>query len=112
MSPKYCDLKGFARIDPKPPVLWIRGADDTFVSDTWLRDFGSLGQLGLAPGWPGKDVYPPQPMVSRSRALLEVYAQNGGSYREEAIEDCGHSPHVEKPEAFQRALFGFIEKRT
>jgi hypothetical protein len=28
LSPKYCDLSGFAAIDPKPPVLWIRGADD------------------------------------------------------------------------------------
>ncbi|MDQ3773021.1 MAG: alpha/beta hydrolase [Pseudomonadota bacterium] len=110
ISPKYCDLQGFARIDPKPPVLWLRGADDMFVSDTSLRDFGYLGQLGLAPGWPGKEVYPPQPMVSQTRALLEAYVQNGGRYREAVIEDCGHSPHVERPEAFRRGLFGFIEK--
>jgi len=112
ISPKYCDLRGFAGIDPKPPVLWIRGADDTFVSDTSLRDFGYLGQLGVAPGWPGEEAYPPQPMVSQTRAVLEAYVQNGGRYREAVIEDCGHSPHVEKPEAFRQALFGFIEENS
>ncbi len=64
ISPKYCDLGGFAGIDPKPPVLWIRGADDALVSDTSLLDFGYLGQIGVVPGWPGEEVYPPQPMVS------------------------------------------------
>ncbi len=110
ISPKYCDLSGVARIDPKPPVLWIRGADDTFVSDSSLLDFGYLGQLGAAPEWPGNEVYPPQPMVSQTRAVLEAYVQNGGRYREAVIEDCGHSPHVEKPEEFRQALFGFIEE--
>jgi len=110
ISPKYCDLKGFAGIDPKPPVLWIRGAGDTFVSDTSLLDFGYLGQLGVVKEWPGVDVYPPQPMVSQTRAVLEAYVQNGGRYREEVIEDCGHSPHVEKPEEFRQALFSFIEE--
>ena len=31
-----------------------------------------------------------------------------GSYREEVIEDCGHSPHIEKPEEFRQTLFGFL----
>jgi hypothetical protein len=34
-------------INPKPPILWIRGADDVIVSDTSLFDFGYLGKLGL-----------------------------------------------------------------
>jgi len=41
---------------------------------------------------------------------LEAYARNGGSYREEVIEDCGHSPHVEKPGEFRRALLGFLQE--
>ena len=81
ISPKYCDLGGFAGIDPKPPVLWIRGTDDALVSDASLLDFGFLGKLGAVPGWPGEEVYPPQPMVSQTRAVLEAYARNGGSYR-------------------------------
>jgi pimeloyl-ACP methyl ester carboxylesterase len=111
ISPKYCDLSGFARIDPKPPVLWIRGADDALVSDASLLDFGYLGKLGVVPGWPGEEVYPPQPMVSQIRTVLEAYTQNGGSCREEVVECCGHSPQVEKPEEFQRALLGFLEER-
>lgn len=111
ISAKYCGLGGFARIDQKPPVLWIRGADDALVSDSSLLDFGYLGQLGMVPGWPGKEVYPPQPMVSQIRSVLEAYARNEGSYREEVVEDCGHSPQIEKPEKFQRALFGFLEEQ-
>ncbi|MBA3790706.1 MAG: alpha/beta hydrolase [Rubrobacter sp.] len=112
ISPKYCDLGGFAGIDPKPPVLWIRGADDALVSDTSLLDFGYLGQIGVVPGWPGEEVYPPQPMVSQTRAVLEAYVQNSGSYREQVIEDCGHSPHVEKPEEFRQALFDFLGEHS
>ena len=112
ISPKYCDLGGFARINPKPPVLWIRGTDDALVSDASFLDFGFLGKLGTVPGWPGEEVYPPQPMVSQIRAILEEYARNGGSYREAVIVDCGHSPHVEKPEKFRRTLFAFLEEQV
>jgi pimeloyl-ACP methyl ester carboxylesterase len=108
ISPKYCDLGSFIRIAPKPPVLWIRGAADAIVSDASLLDFGYLGQLGAVPGWPGEEVYPPQPMISQIRAVLEAYVQNGGSCQEKVVEDCGHSPHVEKPEEFRRTLFGFL----
>ena len=112
ISPRYCDLSAFARIDPGPEVLWIRGADDAIVSDTSLLDFGYLGQLDLVPGWPGEDVYPPQPMVSQMRAVLDEYAAAGGRYREEVIPDCGHSPHIERPEVFRRLLFDFLETHT
>ena len=108
ISPKYCNLGGFAGIGPKPPVLWIRGAEDAIVSNASLLDFGHLGQLGVVSGWPGEEVYPPQPMVSQIRAVIKAYGQNGGSYREEVIEDCGHSPQIEKPEEFRQTLFGFL----
>ncbi len=110
ISPRYCNLEGFAQVDPKPPVLWVRGSDDAIVSDTSFLDFGYLGQLEAVPGWPGPEVYPPQPMVSQTRAVLERYRANGGGYREEVIGDCGHTPHVEKPEEFRRLLFGFLEE--
>lgn len=108
ISPKYCDLGGFADIELRPPVLWVRGADDAIVSDTSFLDFGYLGQLEAVPGWPGPEVYPPQPMVAQIRAVLERYAANGGSYREEVVPDCGHTPHVEKPGRFRELLFGFL----
>lgn len=109
ISPKYCDLGAFARIERKPDVLWIRGSDDAIVSDTSFLDFGFLGRIDAVPDWPGDDVYPPQPMVSQTRAVLENYAANGGTYREEVIPDCGHTPHVEKPGAFRRLLLDFLD---
>jgi hypothetical protein len=66
-APKYCNLAALVDIDPKPPVLWIQAADDLIVSDHSLFEFGTLGQLGIVPGWPGLDAYPPQPMVSQTR---------------------------------------------
>jgi pimeloyl-ACP methyl ester carboxylesterase len=111
ISPKYCNLEDFALVQPGPPVLWIRGEDDAIVSDTSFLDFGYLGQLDVIPGWPGADVYPPQPMVSQIRAVLDAYEARGGRYREEVIPDCGHTPHVEKPEEFRRLLFGFLEEQ-
>jgi len=107
-SPKYCDLSAFAEIDPRPDVLWVRGADDRTVSDTSAADFGYLGKTGMVPDWPGEEIYPPQPMVSQIRAVLDEYAAGGGSYREEVFADCGHTPHIEKPDAFRGVLIEFL----
>jgi pimeloyl-ACP methyl ester carboxylesterase len=111
ISPMYCNLEDFARVQPGPPVLWVRGEDDVIVSDTSLLDFGYLGQLDVVPGWPGAEVYPPQPMVSQIRAVLDAYEARGGRYSERVIPDCGHTPHVEKPQDFQRLFFGFLEEQ-
>ena len=43
--------------------------------------------------------------------LLDAYEARGGRYSEEVLPDCGHTPHVEKPEDFQRLLFGFLEEQ-
>ena len=53
ISPKYCDLSGFAGIGDQPDMLWIRGDADEIVSDASLVDLGNLGALGAVPGWPG-----------------------------------------------------------
>lgn len=108
LSPRYLDLSAFAQVEPRPDVLWVRGADDQIVSDTSLFDLGYLGQLGAVPGWPGADVYPPQPMVAQMRGLLEAYRARGGRYAEEVFEGVGHSPHLEAPEQFRRRLLGFL----
>ena len=41
-------------------------------------------------------------------ALLEKYAAGGGIYREEVFADCGHTPHIEKPDAFREVLIEFL----
>lgn len=105
ISPKYLDLSGFA--DLSVPVLWIRGDSDQIVSDTSFFDFAYLGQLGVAPGWPGPEVAPPQPMVSQLRAVLE----KAGDYREVVYENCGHSPHIEKPDRFAADVMEFWRAR-
>lgn len=112
ISPKYLNLSGFAQIRPRPAVLWIRGADDQVVSDASFFDFGYLGQLGAVPGWPGAEVYPPQPMIGQIRAVLDAYLAQGGHYREEVVADCGHSPHIEQPEIFRELVFAFLNEQS
>lgn len=113
-SPKYVgdSVRRFLATSPKPPVLWVRGADDQIVSDGSLFDVGMLGKLGIIPGWPGDDVHPPQPMVAQTRAVLERYAAAGGRYREHVIADAGHTPYVEKPAEFMAALSAFLTEHT
>jgi pimeloyl-ACP methyl ester carboxylesterase len=103
ISGKHVNLAGFAQVEPKAAVLWIRGADDQVVSDTSLFDLGYLGSLGAVPGWPG-DVFPPQPMIAQTRAVLDAYQAGGGKVREEVLPDCGHSPHIELAETFNALL--------
>jgi pimeloyl-ACP methyl ester carboxylesterase len=104
MAPTHFRIASLAGLDPKPPVLWLRGTDDVIVSDTSLYDFGYLGAIGAVPGWPGPDAWPPQPMLAQTRALLDGYAAAGGRYREAVIQDSGHGPHLDQPEQFLAAL--------
>ena len=105
ISAKYQgDVSKLYRITPKPPVLWIRGADDQIVGDASMFDLGTLGSLGAIPGYPGVEVYPPQPMVKQTRYVLEQYKQNGGDYQEVVLPDTAHTPYIEKPEDFNRAF--------
>lgn len=109
LSPKYCNLAAFAEIRPQPPVLWIRGDADQIVSDSSLTDVATLGQLGVLPGYPGRNLFPQQPMVSQTRAVLDRYARNGGRYQEVVLVNCGHWPHIEQPAAFRKAFFAFLQ---
>jgi len=102
ISPKYCELEAITEIDPdeKPPVLWIRGDSDQIVSNASLFDLGTLGRMDELPEWPGEDVFPPQPMVGQTRAVLERYADRGGEFEEVVFGNVGHTPHVEVPGDF------------
>jgi pimeloyl-ACP methyl ester carboxylesterase len=105
LSPKYVgDVSRLYSAEPKVDVLWIRGSHDVAVSDAANSCPGHLGSLGLIPNWPGMDVYPPQPMLSQTRAVLDEYQRAGGSYREVVIQDAGHTPFIEKPEEFNALL--------
>lgn len=112
MSPIHFRVDDLDAIDPKPPVTWIRGAEDAIVSDTSLLDLAYLGSIGAVEGWPGEDVAPPQPMVTQMRQVLERYAAAGGTYTETVISEAGHSPHIEQPEKFLDVLVAGLEGRS
>lgn len=113
-SPKYIGdtVARFIAADPKPPILWVRGDSDQIVGDNSLFDMGTLGQLSLVPGWPGAEVYPPQPMVGQIRTVLEHYQAQGGNFREVVIADTGHCPYVEKPDEFIAEFGPFVQKNS
>lgn len=108
MSPKYMNLSPIVDITPKCPILWIRGENDIIVSDQSYYDMGFLGKQGCVEGWPGEDVFPPQPMVSQTRHVLEQYKEKGGKYKEVVINDAGHSPHIEKSDIFYTTVSEFL----
>jgi pimeloyl-ACP methyl ester carboxylesterase len=104
MAPTHFRIADLSGVRPKPPVLWLRGADDVIVSDTSLYDLAYLGSLGAVPGWPGEQAWPPQPMVAQTRGVLDGYAAAGGRYREVVIDDAGHGPHLDQPKRFLAEL--------
>jgi pimeloyl-ACP methyl ester carboxylesterase len=108
LSAKYCQWSDITEIDPKPPVLWTHGTADIVISDNSAWDMAVLGQMEVIPGWPGADVFPPQPMVTQIRAVLETYRDAGGEVRSEMIEGAGHGPHFDHAEEWNRIFFGFL----
>ena len=109
MAPTHFRIDDLSGVRPKPPVLWIRGADDVIVSDASLYDLAYLGSLGAIPGWPGEQAWPPQPMLAQTRGVLDGYAAAGGRYREAVIADSGHGPHLDQPEQFLAELAGHLD---
>lgn len=101
-----------AAADPKPPLLWIRGADDAVVSNTSAADLGVLGPTGVLPGYPGRETFPPQPMLDQIRTTLERYRAAGGEVSELVIPDSGHVPYIDRPEIFGHVLGGWLRAHT
>lgn len=102
------DVARLYAIEPKPPLLWLRGDSDQVIADMSMFDLATFGKLGVVPGWPGDEVCTPQPMIAQIKQVLDNYAAAGGSVEEIAIEDCGHSPFIEKAAEFNRALQAFL----
>ena len=108
LSGKYCNWAGLVDLPDKPPVLWTHGSNDIVVADGSLWEMGSLGQMGVIPGWPGEDAFPPQPMVTQIRDVLEQYAANGGRVEMEMFEGSGHGPHIDAAENWSDTFFAFL----
>ncbi|MEZ4859757.1 MAG: alpha/beta hydrolase [Caldilineaceae bacterium] len=110
LSGKYCNWSGLVEIDPKPPVLWTHGSADIVVADGSAWEMGTLGQMGLIPGWPGAEVYPSQPMVSQIRTVLERYQAAGGHVQMEIFEGSGHGPHIDAADRWRALFFAFLQQ--
>lgn len=95
ISPKYLNLSALPGIDPKPPLLWLRGDADMVISDSSMMDVAVRGERGSVAGYPGPRQAPPQPMIAQTRAVFEEYAAAGGPYREVVLPGVGHGPQLE-----------------
>ena len=109
LSPKYCNWSSIVGLDPKPPVLWTQGVEDIVVADGSAWEMGTLGKLGHVPGWPGDEAFPPQPMVTQIRAVLERYHEAGGRVEMHRLEGSGHAPFVDAAERWSALFFGFLD---
>lgn len=110
LSPKYANWTGVLDLDPKPPILWTQGTADLIVSDNSALELGALGAMGVIPGWPGAEVYPPQPMVTQIRDVLTAYQQAGGSVQLEMFEGSGHGPLYDAQDRWCDVVGGFIAR--
>lgn len=109
LSPRYLNLAPLGEMRDGPPVLWVRGGDDVMVSDTAQLDPAVLGRYAMIRGWPGRRIFPAQPMLAQIRTLLDRYASNGGAYHEVVLRNCGHAPMFEQPEQFLTHLRALLE---
>jgi pimeloyl-ACP methyl ester carboxylesterase len=109
LSGRYCDWSGIVELEPKPPILWTHGSADMVVADGAAWDLGTLGKMGAVPGWPGEEVFPPQPMVTQIRTVLERYRAAGGDVVMELFEGSGHFPAIDAAERWSALFFEFLD---
>lgn len=108
LSGKYCNWARIVDIEPRPSILWTHGSADIVVADGSAWEMGTLGKMGAVPGWPGDEVFPPQPMVTQIRNVLERYRQAGGHVQMETFEGSGHGPLFDAAERWSELFFGFL----
>jgi len=109
LAPGYCSWSDIVDVDPKPPILWTHGTADIVVADGSAWEMGTLGKMGAVPGWPGEDVFPPQPMVTQIRNVLESYRDKGGQVQFEMFEGSGHGPLFDAAERWSELFFNFLD---
>jgi pimeloyl-ACP methyl ester carboxylesterase len=108
-SPAWCNTSAFGDVAGPAPLLWVRGDEDQVVSNTSMFDFGMLGRLGLVPGWPGEQVFPPQPMIDQTRAVFDRRRARGGHVREVVLHEVAHGPHIERADDVARLMLEHVD---
>lgn len=113
------DLSGFGEADPEKKIDARQGLGDVAADVAALLDARGVDRvhvvgnsLGACMIWRCLDVYPHQPMLAQTRATLDRYEAEGGSYREVVIADSGHVAFIEKPREFCAAFHAHIGRRT
>jgi pimeloyl-ACP methyl ester carboxylesterase len=109
LSGRYCDWSDIVELEPKPPILWTHGTADIVIADGSAWELGTLGKMGAVPGWPAEDVFPPQPMVTQIRTVLERYRDAGGRVQIELFEGSGHCPAIDAAERWSALFFDFLD---
>ena len=94
LSPKYFDTSAIAELPCKPPILWVRGAEDIIISDHSLFDLNAERQ--------------PQPMISQTATVLDRYESGNGVVQRENFEGVGHAPFLENMPRFLDVFTGFL----
>jgi pimeloyl-ACP methyl ester carboxylesterase len=111
LSPKYAfNVDELVNTQPKPDILWVRGSADKAVANGAASDAATLGALGLITGYPGHELFPPQPMIDQTRSVLDRYNAAGGRYKEIVFEGVGHVPFIESLEEFNDVFHTFLQK--
>ena len=54
------------------------------------------------------EVFPPQPQIAQTRAMLERYQAGGGPVRELVFSGCGHGPPIERSAEVREQLLAHI----
>lgn len=114
LSPKYFNTSRLADLANKPPILWVRGDADVIISDNSLFDLAAIMQEKIQAGDGRKDaaVARPQPMVGQMREVLSRYQRSGGRVEEVVMENTGHTPFMEKPDAFLSVFTEFLSQNS
>ena len=68
-----------------------------------------MGLVPMIPNYPGSEIFPPQPMLAQTRAVLDKYKAHGGDYQEAILMDAGHVPYLEKPNEFNALLHAHLK---
>ena len=113
MSPKHFNTSAIATSTAGIPITWIHGTEDLVCSDRSMFDFGTLGELGAVPGWPGADMLPPQPMKAQLRAVLDGYASQPGQadlVREVELEGIAHGLPLEVPARIAEEILALVHR--
>ena len=114
LSPRYNGWVFERLLEPreKPRLLWVQGACDAVIANNSIADPGTQGRLGLRPGWPGEEVFPPQPLLAEVTYALDQYERTGGKVQRLILPEVGHTPYLENPMKFQAALIDHLEARS